>query len=294
MAVVVGTNNSEFVFGTNSNNELYGLGGNDTLRGFAGNDFMSGGAGFDTVDYSGLGRAVIILPGGVISKNGLGTDRLDFSVERIVGTAGQANTIDGAVGRGFASFNIDLSANRLTVNNLPGVGSVTFTVENFVNARGTVNRDTITGNSRANFIDGFSGDDVLTGSGGNDSLVGGAGIDILNGTSSAFRGNREIDLLRGDAGADGFVLGDRGGSYYRNGGVSDYAIISDFSSNDLIQLGAGDVYQAQRDGAGFDLFVVRNGVRDLVADVRTTSFIRLPSGTFRVASGQVAGNFLGA
>lgn len=175
MAVVVGTNNSEFVFGTNSNNELYGLGGNDTLRGFAGNDFMSGGAGFDTVDYSGLGRAVIILPGGVISKNGLGTDRLDFSVERIVGTAGQANTIDGAVGRGFASFNIDLSANRLTVNNLPGVGSVTFTVENFVNARGTVNRDTITGNSRANFIDGFSGDDVLTGSGGNDSLVGGAG-----------------------------------------------------------------------------------------------------------------------
>ncbi|MCU0527758.1 MAG: hypothetical protein MUF72_23420 [Elainella sp. Prado103] len=293
MAIVVGTNFSELVFGTNSNDELYGLGGDDTLRGFAGNDLMVGGSGIDTADYSGLGRAVTVLPGGFVSKNGLGVDRLD-GVERIIGAVGQANTIDGAGGRGFASFNINLGANRLTVNNLPGIGNFTFGMQNFVNARGTVNADTIVGSSSRNILDGWSGNDTLTGGGGNDSLVGGAGIDVLNGTDAAVRGSREIDALTGGSDRDGFVLGDRSGSYYRNGGFSDYAVVTDFSSNDLIQIGAGDFYQAQRDNAGFDLYVIRNGVRDLIADVRTTSVISLPSSTFRLASGQVFGNFFGA
>lgn len=293
MAVVVGSNFSDLVSGTNSNDELYGLGGDDTLRSFAGNDLIVGGTGIDTADYSGLGRAVTLLPGGFVSKNGLGIDRLD-SVERIIGAVGQANTIDGAGGRGFASFNINLGANRLTVNNLPGISSLTFTVQNFVNARGTVNADTIAGNSSRNILDGWSGNDTLTGSGGNDSLAGGSGIDVLNGTDSAFRGNREIDVLTGGSDRDGFVIGDRSGSYYRNGGFSDYAVISDFSSNDLIQIGAGEVYQTQRDSAGFDLYVIRNGIFDLIADVRTTSAIALPSGAFRLSSGQVFGNFFGA
>ncbi|MBD1852948.1 calcium-binding protein [Cyanobacteria bacterium FACHB-502] len=292
MAIVYGTNNSDFISGNNSNNQLYGFGGNDTLRGFAGNDLLAGGTGFDTADYSNLGRAITVLPGGSVSKNGLGTDRLD-SVERIVGAFGQANAIDGTGGRGFAWFNVNLGSNQLTVNGLPGIGSLSFTVQNFANVRGTVNADTITGNSAGNFIDGWGGNDTLIGSGGNDALVGNAGIDVLVGTDSLFRGNREIDSLTGGTDADGFVLGDRNGSYYRGGGFSDYALIRDFSSNDLIQLGKGEVYQAQRDSAGFDLYVVRNGVRDLVADVRTTSFVGLPAGTFSLASGQRFGNFLG-
>jgi|GEM_PF-4325688 hypothetical protein len=36
------------------------------------------------------------------------------------------------------------------------------------------------------------------------------------------------------------------------------------------------------------------GVADLVADVRTTSSVPLPSGAFRLASGQVFGGFIGA
>ncbi len=292
MAILLGSNFSDLISGTNSNDDLYGFGGDDTLRGFAGNDLMVGGSGFDTVDYSGLGRAITLLPGGFVSKSGLGVDRLD-SVERIVGAVGQANTIDGASGS-VASFNIDLRVNRLTVNGLPGIGSLNFTVQNFVNVRGTINQDTIVGNSSRNIIDGWSGNDTLIGSGGNDSIVGNTGVDVLVGTDAAFRGNGEIDVLTGGTDADGFVLGDRSSSYYRNGGFNDYAVISDFSSNDLIQLGAIDFYQAQRDSAGFNLYAIRNGVLDLIADVRATSFINLPSGAFRLASGQRFGNFIGA
>jgi Ca2+-binding RTX toxin-like protein len=293
MAQVVGSNFSDRIFGTNASDSLFGLDGNDNLEGFAGDDLLAGGNGFDTADYSRLGRAVTLLPGGRVSKSGLGVDQFN-SIERIVGAAGFANSIDGAGGSGRASFNVDLGANRLTVNNVPFLGTLNFTVQNFVNVRGTPSSDRIAGNNRANFLEGQGGNDTLTGSGGNDALVGGSGIDVLNGTDSFFRGFREVDRLAGGSGSDGFVLGDRSGSYYRFGGFSDYALIRDFSRGDLIQLGAGETYQTRRDSFGFDLFVFRGGVADLVADVRTTSSVPLPSGAFRLASGQVFGGFIGA
>lgn len=293
MALLVGTISSDRIFGTNDSDSLYGLGGNDLLEGFAGNDYMSGGEGFDTADYSRMGRALTLLPRGLVSKNGLGFDQLS-SVEQVVGASGYNNAIDGSSGNGSTSFDINLGAERLAVNNVPGVGTLSLTVRNFVSVRGTQNSDVIVGSSKANYLDGQAGNDILIGSGGNDQLVGNAGIDILNGTSSSFRGFREIDQFNGGSGSDGFVLGDRLGSFYRSGGSTDYALIKDFSSSDRIQLGAGEVYQVRRDASGFDLFVIRNGVADLVADVRTTSAIRLPSGAFRLGSNQGFSVFIGA
>ncbi|MBD2091276.1 hypothetical protein H6F67_15580 [Microcoleus sp. FACHB-1515] len=328
MVRVVGSIASDRLFGSFGNDELFGLGGNDVLVGSAGSDLMDGATGFDAVDYSGLGRAVTILPGGAIAKSGLGTDRIS-SVERIVGAIGQANAIDGT-GRGTARFDINLAANRLTVNGLPGIGTLSFAVENFVNVRGTANRDIISGNFLNNFIDGDSGDDglfgdagndTLIGRGGNDSinggngfdlltgdsgndtligaansdtLIGGDGIDVLLGTNNVNRGFNEIDTLTGGAGSDGFVLGDRSGAYYKAQGAGNYAQINDFGAIDLIVLGTGEAYQVRRDANGFDLFAVTNGLSELIADVRTTSFISLPTGTFRLASGQTFGNFVGA
>ena len=159
---------------------------------------------------------------------------------------------------------------------------------------GTSSDDTLVGDARNNVLNGADGDDDLIGSGGNDVLVGGSGIDILTGTDNRFRGNREIDRLIGGLSADGFVLGDRFGSYYGNGGFSDFAEITDFSFNDLIQLGVGEVYRAVRDAAGFNLFVARSGRFDLVADVRTTSIVPLPTGNFSLVSGQQIGSFVGA
>lgn len=293
MAVIFGTNFSESLGGTVVSDRLEGFGGNDVLFASVGNDLMSGGSGIDTANYSFLGRAMSIGPGGTINKGGLGFDRL-FGVERIVGSRGFANWIDGLGGTGRASFNIDLLFNRLTVNGLPGIGSFPFTVFNFFNVRGTNNRDTIAGNNFNNFLNGAGGNDVLIGRGGRDTLVGGTGLDVLNGTDSSLRGNREVDRLTGGLGTDLFILGDRFGSYYRNGVASDFAQITDLNFNDLIQLGAGEVYRAVRDVSGFDLFVARNGGFDLIADVRTSFFTRLPLGNFRLASGQVFGNFVGA
>lgn len=328
MVRVVGSIASDRLLGSFSNDELFGLSGNDVLIGSAGSDLMDGGTGFDAVDYSSLGRPVTILPGGAIDKSGLGIDRI-VGVERIVGAIGQANAIDGA-GRGTARFDINLAANRLTVNGLPGIGTLSFAVENFVNVRGTRNRDIISGNFLNNFIDGDSGDDVLFGDAGNDTLVGrggndsinggngfdlltgdsgndtligaansdtivgGEGNDLLLGTDSVTRGFGEIDSLTGSAGSDAFVLGDRSGSYYKFQGASNYAQINDFGAIDRIVLGTGEVYQARRDVNGFDLFAVTNGVSELIADVRTTNFINLPAGNFRLASGQTFGNFVGA
>jgi Ca2+-binding RTX toxin-like protein len=293
MAQVVGSNFSDRVFGTNDNDDLFGLGGNDNLAGFAGDDLLAGGTGYDTADYSRLGRAVTLLPGGRVSKGRLGTDQMD-SIERIVGTAGLNNSIDGAGGSGSASFDVDLGAKRLTVNNVPFLGTLNFSVHNFLHVRGTPSADRITGSGKGNFLDGQGGNDTLTGSAGSDTLVGGSGIDLLNGADDFYRGFLEVDSLTGGSNNDGFIVGDRSGSYYRFNGFSDYALIRDFTRGDLIQLGAGETYQTRRDSFGFDLFVFRGGVADLVADVRTTSFVSLPSGPFRLASGQVLGGFYGA
>lgn len=292
MARIIGSSRSERIFGTNSSDSLLGLGGNDILTGSIGNDEMLGGDGFDAADYSRMGRAMTLLPGGFINKGGLGVDRLN-NVEQVIGATGFANTIDGISGRN-ASFDVNLGANRLTVNNVPFLGTLTFSVVNFFNVRGTQNSDRITGNNGTNFLDGQGGNDVLTGSGGSDRLVGGSGIDILNGAGAGSRGFLEVDILTGGLGQDGFILGDRAGSYYRAGGIRDYALITDFTPGDLIQLGAGEVYQTRRDSAGFDVFVLRNGGADLIADVRTTTFVPLPNGPFRLASGQTFAGFFGA
>jgi Ca2+-binding RTX toxin-like protein len=290
---LIGSRGNDGVVGNNLDNALSGNAGNDTILSSLGNDLLDGGSGIDIADYSSLDRAMTLLPGGVVSKNGLGFDRLN-AVEWVIGAVGQANTVDGSNGRGFASFNMDLGANRLVVSGLPVVGSFTFTIQNFVNARGTVNQDVIVGSNAANFIDGGAGNDILVGSGSNDTIVGNEGADNLTGTDGVVRGNGEYDNLTGGLGADRFVLGDRNGSFYQNNSSQDYVLINDFDSSDLIQLGAGNSYRVRRDRDGFDLFVNRNGIRDLIADVRTTSLIRPPFGAFSLASGQVLGNFIGA
>jgi hypothetical protein len=124
-------------------------------------------------------------------------------------------------------------------------------------------------------------------------VVGDAGNDILLGTNQFSRGKGEFDVLVGGANNDSFVLGDRSGSYYGFGN-GDYAQISNLSGGDVIQLGIGETYFARRDAAGFDLFVARGSAFDLVADVRTTFNAGLPAGTFKLASGQSLGIFLGA
>lgn len=293
MAILFGSIFSDSIVGTFGNDEIYAFEGNDVIFGGIGNDFTNGGLGFDIMDYSFLGEPVTLLPGGFIDKNGLGTDQI-FSVEGIIGAVGEFNVIDGSSGNGITSFSIDLSQNSLTVNDIPGLGALSFYVENFVDVIGTPNGDTIIGDDADNIISGQEGNDLLLGGDGNDIVIGGSGEDFISGTNVVSGGFGEIDTLTGGGGADVFALGDDIGGYYIAEGNNDFAAITDFSINDLIVVGAGEFYSIFSDASGFDLFAVTSGVLELVADVQTTSSVAAPTGVFQLASGQMIGNFIGA
>lgn len=310
MARVLGTQFSDFLSGTAFNDQMYGFNGNDYIRTSAGSDYIDGGAGFDTADYTNLNRAITILPRGAVTKAGLGSDQL-ANIERIIAPVGQTNTINGASSTGIASFTINLASNTLRVNNT-AVGTLSFTVQNFSNVIGTASSDNITGNSFTNIFAGLNSNDTLAGGAGNDGLSGGngndllvgnsgtdvlvgdAGVDVLLGTDNVSRGAGEFDQLTGGFDTDSFVLGNRSGGYYKSANNIDRAKITDFSSNDVIYVGVGEFYATQRTSQGFNLFAATNRGYDLVAEVRTTSFIGLPNGGFRLASGQRFGNFIGA
>lgn len=156
--------------GGGGRDSLNGDGGSDTLVGSNGNDTLDGGNGNDTVDYSDLGELITLQAVGVIDKGAAGTDQI-FNVETIIGAEGERNLIDGTVpGGGNTAFDINLADNRLTVNGIPGLGNVTFTVENFVDVTGTSNDDIIVGDGANNIFTGSEGDDFYDGLGGNDTV----------------------------------------------------------------------------------------------------------------------------
>jgi Ca2+-binding RTX toxin-like protein len=109
---------------------------------------------------------------------------------------------------------------------------------------------------------GGEGNDTLIGDFGNDTLDGGSGNDFIDGagrsdsfTTSA--GSGEIDILTGGDGIDTFNLVNSSssrapiGPYYRAGGNSDYALITDFNtSEDVIQLFRGFKYDLGASPAG--------------------------------------------
>lgn len=127
---------------------------------------------------------------------------------------------------------------------------------------GTGAVDKIIGDDSNQVIKGYGGSDILNGGDGNDTLygvsqndtlIGGLGDDFLMGGSNndliigvnplkENPGYLEQDKLRGDGGADIFVLGDGDSVYYNYGGTKvesfqDRAIILDFNpSEDKIQL----------------------------------------------------------
>ncbi|HEY9605288.1 MAG TPA: calcium-binding protein, partial [Allocoleopsis sp.] len=178
----------------------YFLGGsaNDTFYGGSGNDTMSGGAGNDTANYSSLTQAITLLPQGSLRKGSLGTDSL-INIERIVAPIGKTNVIDASSTTGGASLTVNLASNSLKVNGIPGIGSLSFTVENFVKVIGTSNSDSLTGNTKNNTLDGRAGNDTLSGGAGNDTLLGGDGNDYLDGGTG-------YDSMSGGTGNDTYVV----------------------------------------------------------------------------------------
>ncbi|MEP6490468.1 hypothetical protein NDI43_22665 [Microcoleus vaginatus GB2-A3] len=200
---------------TAGNDNITGDSLDNFILGSSGTDTIIGGAGTDTISYLSLGSGITIEAKGIVDKGAAGTDTMQ-NIEQIIAPLRQTNTIDASTGSGTASMDVDLSQNRMAVNNLPGIGTLNFTVENFVNVTGTPNVDVLTGNIQDNYLVGGDGSDILSGLRGNDTLI---GVNPL----SATPGSNETDVLIGGRGIDVFVLGDATKTYYSGTGFASIA-----------------------------------------------------------------------
>ncbi len=173
--ILLGGIGNDVLFGESGNDILFNDAGSDILVGGTGNDYfyvldasgsslLSGDTGIDTADYSALSQAITLKSTGIVTKGiGFGTDQL-VQVERIIATSSLNDWIDASDATSPTSVTVNLSTNSLIVNSVPGLGTLSFTVNNFENVRGTAQNDSITG----------------SGSKGNDILNGDAGIDTAN------------------------------------------------------------------------------------------------------------------
>lgn len=324
--IVFGADGDDLIFGNlgddalgggSGNDEVFGGSGNDLMIGSTGNDLMEGGTGSDIVDYGLVDSGITLEATGIINKGSAGVDQM-FNVETIIGNADFINTIDGSTGDSTSVFfDINLSAESLVVNNIPGLGSLSFTVENFADVIGTSQADTIVGNSASNFLNGLSGNDFIAAGSGNDVVDGGAGNDEVFGESGndilrGFTGDDilvggtgtdelfgesgndalfgyggtidEYDVLVGGSGADAFFLGDTTGVYYLDFG---FATITDFNRNagdSIVLAGGSSAYslgtQDFSGGSALDTLIFFND--DLIGVLEDTTNVNSATDFFYV------------
>ncbi|MGB3405053.1 MAG: calcium-binding protein [Microcoleaceae cyanobacterium] len=191
---IYGGSGDDFAFGDGGNDEFRQWSGNRFVDG-SGNDILIGGDGKDTADYRYFNQAITLEAGGRINKGKSGTDQF-FDVEVVKGTLNKSNSIDASTtGGNNASIEANLFSENLLVKNVPTLGNLSFTVENFVNVTGTNNDDKITGDNKNNRLSGLGGNDNIFGFGGNDTVDGGNGNDFI-------RGDAGNDTVKGGAGDD--------------------------------------------------------------------------------------------
>jgi Ca2+-binding RTX toxin-like protein len=190
---LTGGEGADLITGGDGDDLLSGGSGNDILHGDPGDDRLVGSGGTDTVS-GGDGNDVMVWnngDGSDVNDGDLGNDEVEVNGDPVAGehlTAGpgaqlgrvQFKRVNGAL------FDIDLSAERLTVNGLGG--DDTFDVQD---PAGFVGRTSLT----------------LNGGSGNDNLFGGDGTDVINGGdgSDALFGGPGDDRLVGGTGADSFI-----------------------------------------------------------------------------------------
>ncbi|MDZ8262732.1 calcium-binding protein, partial [Nostoc sp. ChiQUE01b] len=176
-----GGNGNDSIDGGGGNDSLNGGAGTDTFKGSQGNDNINGGDGIDTADYSQLGQITLSGVGTVQKAGGFGQDQL-FKVEKVIANASVANnTIDASASLPGVSITVNLQTQSLAANNVPGLGTLSFTAVNFDNVIGTNAGDNIVGDSQNNVLSGGNGNDNINGGAGNDTITGGNGTDLLTG-----------------------------------------------------------------------------------------------------------------
>jgi serralysin len=181
------------------------------------------------------------LDGGAGNDNYYVDNAGDVVVETLTGSTG------GTADKVFSSVSFTLGANveRLTLSGSASVNGTGNSLDNVLYANGG-----------ANSLSGLAGADIISGYAGNDTLRGGTGADTLNGGAGADR----FVFAKGEA------AGDR---------------ISDFASDDLIQLtgyGAGSTI-TKVSGSTTD-WVIRDGVTGQTEILKLANGYTLGSGDF--------------
>jgi len=191
--------------------EIVGSDGDDRIGGSSGADIVAAGLGDDLV----LGTA-----GADRLDGGDGTDTLDF----------------GALEEGVT---VDLAEEQALA------GSAAQQLTGIENVSGTPFGDRLGGDAGANRLAAGAGDDVLLGTAGADDIDGGDGVDRAD--YSAFAGPVEIDLVRGEALAEGVVQRLASIEAATGSGFDDWIVGNDGANRidggggtDSIEAGGGD------------------------------------------------------
>jgi serralysin len=263
MALINGTNASDFLLGTVEADTIFAYGGNDSVFGKEGDDTIDAGDG-DDFAYAGDGNDYAV--------GGLGQDRLyGFSGDdRLVGNEGD-DYLDGEAGNdvmegglGDDSYVVDSLGDTIIEQVSEGEDNVVSKVDNYTlpanveNLRLSFDSTILkgTGNSLNNGIEGNAFNNVLSGKAGNDYLQGNPGNDALNGDmgDDLVWGGLGRDTLRGGSGKDKFFF------YKPQEGID---TIKDFKvTDDVIRISQGGFGYTFTDIPIADLFRIGSSAKD--------------------------------
>ncbi len=204
-ATMVGTNGDDHLFGTAGKDVVVALAGKDFISTFGGNDHICAGAGKDEV-HAGAGNDQIWGQGG---KDEIAPGEGD---DKVNGGAGAGDTVTYN-GTAFA-VTADLSLGTATY------GVFTDKLSKIENIVGSDLPDDLTGDAKANKINGAPARTESSGGGG-----GGAGADTLLGSFGRdnLKGNGGGDVIKGGKGNDRMFGGKGGDTLTGGGGANDKA-----------------------------------------------------------------------
>jgi Ca2+-binding RTX toxin-like protein len=291
--------------GTSVNDTIVGSGSNDSIYGLRGADLISGGAGNDEIygysKFLGFGSDKFAEPDGI--------DGNDI----IYGEEGNDTIFGDAINQISAPFAVGLG------NDFIDGGKGNDQIEGGLgndSLFGQDGVDIIDGGDGNDYIEGGAGDDrsislsfgssfYLKGGNGNDTIIGGLGSDVLGGgdgddvligvdLNTPNLDVLSIDDLRGGAGNNVYVLGDKYSSYYINSDGANnnsygYARISDFGSDTILLNGSANNYLIEETlttgSLGSTFYISQlyrqqpNNSRDLIADFTRRLENGLPVGS---------------
>lgn len=275
-------NSIEIILGSN-NNDVF-------ISGLAADSFNGNGGTLDVIDYSGSGSAVNVNLATNVHTGGDAAGDSLVAIERVIGSAFgdtltgnvDANFFDGGAGAdaidgagGLDTVYYLTSSSAITVNLLAGTatggdaaGDTFVSIENIF---GSIQNDSITGNTLANVLQGGNGNDTLSGGDGNDTIYGGVSTSLNYANSGV-----QADTIYGGNGADIIYSA----AIYGGPAIDTGTVIYGEAGDDQIQAVDATVYGGDGNDTlwGYDSSIITPEVFALYGDAGADIFYMNDSG----------------